>query len=226
MNNKTETPKYVIPVLTRPPLSSQEEEEQEIAELDKEAPHIKYRETPKYLRWVELFMDKGNKYKLKTFGNQTLSAIHAYNLDPEKQYFTAAQVGTRNVKKVKNLASAYWSKQGVTHGKMYDIIFNKMVQSATPDLWFMIAQVIGMEIPKYTPVSNPATYIYNKKNEVHVEGGDEALGKLTDDQLDFLIESKSREVGTIAPIGGETAKNEAVPAQVLDSTRETIRGNE
>ncbi len=197
-------------------------EEEEIKEILDNEPKIKYRQSPKFNRWLDLFLDKGNKYNLSPapFGNATQSAIYAYSLNKETQYWVGAQIGHKNIKKVKNLASLYLDKQGVTYGKMTDIIFNKMLKSNSPDMWFMILEMLGHPVPKYTPRTNPFVFMYNQKNNINVEGGD-SLAKLTDEQLDYLIESKTREINTAPIDAGEGTPDEVQSIEVQPTTPET-----
>lgn len=69
-----------------------------------------YHDTPKFNRWVELFLDKSNA---ETFGNGTQSALRAYDTT---DYATAASIGHQNLKKLQHLSTMYAEKRGVSYG--------------------------------------------------------------------------------------------------------------
>lgn len=110
----------------------------------------KYYLTPKYSKWEEFFLDKSNK---ETFGNATKSACAAYDLDPTdpKAYSVAGVIGSKNIKKVKNLRQKYWIARGWTTGKLLDLYGKKAIESLDLDLLNSIASDLGGELPTFKP---------------------------------------------------------------------------
>ena len=112
----------------------------------------KYRESVKFDKWVECFLDVNNKdiedenhviVKRGTYGNATQSALVAYDLDPKTQYFSAGKIGSENYKKVKNLASRYAETKGIGVGRMIDVALGKTIESKSPDWWDRLMQLFG-----------------------------------------------------------------------------------
>ena len=135
-------------------------------------PVKKYRITEKYKRWEALFFDPKNK---TTYGNATRSALQAYNLDEKTQYDTASQIGRANVSKHQNVVAKYYETRGVTDGKIYDVLWDKMLMAKNPDLLFAIAERLGVSMPDYKPVSSPQVYINNTQNTQNNVQGDMTL---------------------------------------------------
>lgn len=98
----------------------------EISEEEKELLEIKLRfiSYPKLGRWVDLYFDEENNYKLSTYMNKALSAIYAYDLDPhnpdDKKY--AIELGSKNARKCKDWAQRYYEIKGFTREKVLDLI--------------------------------------------------------------------------------------------------------
>ena len=115
-----------------------------------------YRTTPKYERWLELYLDAQNKCGLGTYQNQTLSACLAYGYNPKerKQYLAAAVIGHKNINKYKHLAAAYYESKGITYGKMLDIFFEIMIKRKDVNMWYTIMSDMGYPTPKYVNVTN------------------------------------------------------------------------
>lgn len=88
--------------------------------------------TLKQQRWLEAYFNKDSP----TFGNSTKSAIYAYELDPKKQYYVAAQIGHENMKKHKNLGKIYLESKGLTYFKMLDIASKRMLTQDKSTAWF------------------------------------------------------------------------------------------
>jgi hypothetical protein len=119
-----------------------------------------YRETLKFNKWLECFLDKNNKL---TYGNATQSAILAYNLDPKTQYGSACQIAHDNIRKHKHLALMYAETKMVNTGKdeqgnkietlfglgmMLDVAIARMLQSKYPDWWDRVMELCGFAEPK------------------------------------------------------------------------------
>lgn len=99
-----------------------------------------YRETIKYNLWVKYFLDPTNS---ETFGNATRSAILAYKYDPVKQYDVAAQIGSRNIKKVQSLSSVILEKLGYTFAEMMKIGMAKVINGSYSD-WEKFMERLGV----------------------------------------------------------------------------------
>jgi hypothetical protein len=136
----------------------------------------KYLITPKYKRWEKAFLDEKNP---KTFGNQTQSAIVAYNLDPVRQYGTANRIGHENVVKHKDIMAKYFQKRGMTYGKILDVYMQKMVKSPSPDLLYSLASAVGAPLPDYQPISQP-------KNQTNVQNNIQGGMSLTFTKTDII----------------------------------------
>lgn len=141
----------------------------------------KYRLTPKYMEWEKCYWDKSNK---ECYLNATRSAIEAYNLDPIGQYGVAEQIGFENVRKHKTLARRYWRGKGKTEGELLDIYYNMMLARKDPNMLYAIAEVMGVELPDYKPLTAPA-YVINQttNNQVNV-GGDIAISFIEEEVVD------------------------------------------
>lgn len=120
----------------------------------------RYYLTPKYMEWERLFLDKRNK---ETFGNATRSACAAYNLDPEddKAYNVAQQIGFKNVRKVNNLASRFWDKNGLTHQKLLESYIMMMAERKDINMLYAAGKAMGVELPKYEQITGPKTVAQN-----------------------------------------------------------------
>lgn len=127
------------------------DEEKEITEVKK-----KYYLTPKFQRWVELFLDKSNN---ETFGNATRAALQAYNLDEEKQYSSASDIGYKNMRKVENLGSMYAAKKGFGFGNLMDIAMNKAISTDNPGWWDRVAEMIRVRDRKVDEKNSTITNI-------------------------------------------------------------------
>ncbi len=144
-------------------------EDIKVAKLNKEI-EKNYTLTPKYKLWESYYLDS----KLDTFGNATLSAIKAYNLDPETQYYTAGRMGHDNTKKHKDLAKRFYEKSGKSHKDVYNILWNMMLAKKDVDLVFYFGELLGANLPGYKPTTNP-TYIAKQENNQFNIGGDMSL---------------------------------------------------
>lgn len=202
----------------QPRIVPQPNKEEEYIEKIKQKSNKRFLDSPKFQEWYRLFTDRTNK---ETFGNATRSALIAYNLDEKEQYWSGATIGKENAKKLQNVAFEILSRKGVTHATMLDIGFNKMLKSSNFDSWFMFMEMLGMEVPKYKPVSSPTVYLQQNNN---IEGGVTVYGQLTDEQLDAVIESKRRKIGVIATSSGEGEKNSSQSPQVHSNPQQAIRG--
>jgi hypothetical protein len=119
--------------------------------------------TQKFEDWVAAFIDK----KSPTYGNATQSAIKAYNLDPVKQYGSAAQIGLANVKKHKGLAMQYAESRGLTYGSILDIQITKATDSKAKDqkAWFDdLKEDLGYREPRGAQV-----IIQNTQNNANID---------------------------------------------------------
>jgi hypothetical protein len=92
-------------------------------------------ETQKFRDWTAAFLDKSNK---ETYGNATQSALAVYNTD---NYSSAGVIGHDNLKKLKNLGSAYADSKGLSFGRMIDIAASKMATSDRTDWWDRLMEV-------------------------------------------------------------------------------------
>ncbi len=134
------------------PIQTGSEEKNELQkELDKIASH------PKMARWISLFLDKTNK---QTYGNKTQSAILAYNLYPITQYASASVMGHENLKKLKTLASTYHDADGMTTGKVLDLIAAHAVAGKQKALE-MLADLTGVWNPKAQVLIQNNTQVNN-----------------------------------------------------------------
>lgn len=88
-------------------------------------PKDQLRITKKFELWCNLFLDK----KSETYGNATQSAIKAYKLKP-KQYFTAGQIGSRNIKKVENLGLRFSEDSGISANDWWKIAAKKALNGS------------------------------------------------------------------------------------------------
>lgn len=113
----------------------------------------KYRLTPKYKRWTEFFLDKEDKLGFKTFGNATQSAIHAYDLDPDEQYFSAKQIGHENYTKLNHVGSALLERIGITHASMLATAVSKMQKTDRKEWYDEVAYHLGMPIKEKNEVN-------------------------------------------------------------------------
>lgn len=66
--------------------------------------------TLKQRAWIRAYSTMGTD----TFGNATQSAIKAYNLDPEKQYEAAANIGWENLRKLDLEITELMDEMGLT----------------------------------------------------------------------------------------------------------------
>lgn len=157
MDNTAQTQQPLEGEIVKEPIVLIEDQE---AEEEKQTKELidKYNVTPKFARWAAYFADKEDKLGKGTFGNQTQSAMLAYSLDPEKQYFSAATIGKENFKKLQSVAGAYAEKQGLTFGKMLDIPMSKMTKSNNPEWYYIVAQLTGFPI---TPVKGNVSLTQN-----------------------------------------------------------------
>lgn len=128
-----------------------QQEDKEVLE-SRIAESKKYYITPKYKLWEELFLNKGNK---ETFGNATISACVAYDLDPAdpKAYNVASNIGSKNIRKSKDIARKYWEKKGLTHGKLLEAYNNIMIERKDVNMLYATAKMMGIELPKYEQIT-------------------------------------------------------------------------
>lgn len=122
-------------------------EQDEKALLQKEL--NKLERYPKLNKWLQLFLDRTNK---QTFGNRTQSAIVAYDLDPVNQYRTAMTMGWENYRKLETVASQYLEAQGMTAGKVIDLITAHAVNKGGKALE-MLGYLTGVYNPKLATIN-------------------------------------------------------------------------
>lgn len=135
-------------------------EEKEIDEIIKKSDRF-----PKLTRWTQLFFDKQNKFELKTWGNATQSAIYAYSLDPNdpKQYATASSIGHQNFRKLQFHASIYYEQQGLTTGKILDLLAAKAVDTNNAVYLKILLEITGIYSPKPSVAIQNNTQINNQQ---------------------------------------------------------------
>jgi hypothetical protein len=155
--------------LTKPEISP---EEAEIAEVKKQ-----FYNTPKFTRWHELYTDKGNIFKLDTFKNRQLSAIYAYELNPndakDRQY--ASEIGHKNARKYKNWASDYLDTIGMTPEKIMDITAAKAVSTNNAKYLQILLEITGIYTPGATTLVQNNTQNNITVNEAEQVNFDKAF---------------------------------------------------
>lgn len=156
-------------------------ENTDIIEIEKQ-----FNESPRFTRWRELYFDKDNLFKLNTFKNRTLSAIHAYELDPNdpKQKKYAYKLGSKNARKCKNWAQEYLSELGVTPEKILEVIAAKALNTDNPRYMQLLAEITGVYNPKAQVVINN-----NNQNNTQINIS-EAEKENFDEQFRKLVESR------------------------------------
>lgn len=90
-------------------------------------------------------LDKVDKFIgnfVKCNGNATKAAMKTFGYDNR---FVAATVGSRYMKKTKELARLYMEGKGVTYGKMLEVAINKMQVSKSPEWWDRLMKLAGYE---------------------------------------------------------------------------------
>jgi len=132
---------------------------------------LKLVEKTKFDDFVGFFLDKSDSL---TYGNATQSACLAYHFDPKnpKDYAKASVYGHRNVKNVKELASAYADSRGHTLGKMMDVAVAKMYDAKNGkgiEWWKEIMILTGMREPEGAKI-----VINNSNNQANVDINDPA----------------------------------------------------
>lgn len=198
-------------------------EQVEVALIDEEL-KVKYRDTPKFRLWLQLFSDKGNK---KTFGNQTQSAIEAYGLDPVAQYDTAAVIGHKNIKKVKFLARTVYNQMGVTYGTVLAAIWKKAIDPKykNNDLLAWVTEVSDIELPAPLPTTKADQTVVNNNTQINVN--EVNIKQLDDSQLQQLIDSRYAQIArrTLAPVSGDGQAHSSEPVEIHATTPETVPSN-
>jgi hypothetical protein len=126
-----------------------------------------YRMTPKFVLWAKLFTDKTNKV---TYGNQTQSAMQAYQLDPDTQYYAAGTIGKENYRKLQEVGSRYLESQGITFGKMLDIAVTKMATTDKKEWYDEVAMHMGM--PTHQPKAQQSLTQNNQYNVINITDPD------------------------------------------------------
>lgn len=95
-----------------------------------------------YIRW------ESKEVEEETYGNKTLSAIKAYNLDPVKKYTVAGSMGYQNYKKLQHMASVYADENGFTVNKLWDYAFARMMTANSgKEWWDEIMIATGNKLP-------------------------------------------------------------------------------
>lgn len=151
-----------------------------LSEEEKEIEQIlgKLNATPKLARWINLFLDKSSK---ETYGNRTQSAIMAYNLDPQTQYYSAGVIGHENFKKLKMVASEYFEREGMTVGKQLDLLVAKAVNTNNAKYLITMMEMTGVYTPKPTiAVQN------NTQNNISVQMTQERAKEFKEDFTKFI----------------------------------------
>lgn len=86
-----------------------------------------YIETHKFQMWCKYFLDQKDP---ETWGNATKSALRAYNTE---SYYTAADIGSRNLKKMKTMTSMVSDQLGFGFGDMMKIGLSKVTTGSYDD---------------------------------------------------------------------------------------------
>lgn len=122
------------------------DEEKNELELIKKA----FSDAPRFTRWRELYLDAENAQGLNTFKNKQLSAIYAYDLNPndsrDRQY--ASELGYKNTRKCQNWAREYYEATGVTQEKVFDILASKATSTNNAKYLQMLMEIIEIYNPK------------------------------------------------------------------------------
>jgi len=135
------------------------------------------RQSPKFAKWGQLFLDKSNK---TTYGNRAQSAIAAYELDPITQYNSACVIGSENYSKLKVLGMAYLEQAGMTAGVQLDLLVSKAVNSPNATFLKMLMEISGVYTPK------PSIAIQNIQNNQIVQISKEEEASLNKQFEDFI----------------------------------------
>lgn len=163
--------------ISRLPFSEEEKELQDVL--------YKFERFPKLACWFQLFLDKQNKFGLNTWGNSTQSALHAYNLDSSdpKQYATACSIGSQNFRKLKVQTQIYYEMDGLTAGKVLDLIASKAITTNNAKYLIMLAELTGI----YEQRPNIAVQTNMQVNNQHpVQISPEEQKELANEFEDFL----------------------------------------
>lgn len=135
-------------------MNQQDEPTKELQELSEEEKQIKdqlayIKRFPKLKRWIDLFTDKENKFKLNTYGKRIESAIHAgYDCQSRADF---ANIGSQNYKKLYNLAAIFAEDMGVSFDKFMEPAMARAMTSENPRWWEMMAEFLGYKEPKNAP---------------------------------------------------------------------------
>jgi len=92
--------------------------------------------SPKFNRWVGLFIDKS---KPKFYGNKTQCALEVYNTE---NYNSASCIGFQNYRKLQFLASSILEKEGFGFAELMKIGTSKMLAGSFSD-WVKMMEIIG-----------------------------------------------------------------------------------
>ncbi len=155
------------------------EEQQESLELHETLTKMNAR--PKLALWAKYFFDRANK---KTYGNKTQSAMAAYSLDPETQYWSAAKIGQENYKKLSIFATGYYDADGMTVAKVLDLIAVHAVAGKAKALE-MLAILTDVYNPKLAQITINNTQ--NNTNTItNVKADDPRISQLNKDFQEFI----------------------------------------
>jgi hypothetical protein len=132
-----------------------QEDNETVEELKEISNAPEYKITPKFSEWVRCYKTKGitvevHGKELETWGNCTLSAIKAYNLDPIEQYAHARVLGSRNLAKANVLAREFMEERGYNLYYMLAHAVKKMETSSNGHKWWKELMLMA-EYAKETP---------------------------------------------------------------------------
>lgn len=96
-------------------------------------------DTKKFNDWTEEWLANG--------GNATKAASKVYNCSSEN---SAAQMGSDNLRKLKNAGALYLESKGVGYTKLLDVAVQNMAKAGpkTTDWWDRIIEQTGMSVGK------------------------------------------------------------------------------
>lgn len=137
-----------------------------IKKVQSKAPQItalavtpEYRESLKFKRWCDLFFDRTNR---GTYGNATQSALRVYNTE---RYHSAADIGSKNLKKVEHLRVAIMDNEGLGFGELMKLLAAKAIEGGFGDIERLMVRLGYFEPdPRIVSPTNPTNITFNFNN--------------------------------------------------------------
>jgi hypothetical protein len=105
-----------------------------------------YRETVKFTRWCQHFLDKSSK----TYGNATQSALQVYNTE---NVHSAGNIGNANVKKLENLGVVIADIEGFGYADLMKILIGKVIKGSYDDAERFMVRLGYFEDKPNSPVA-------------------------------------------------------------------------